>query len=211
MNRGATLLAAVAAVLFAPPAYAQFKSVNIRPFVVAAGERFAAQTAFNATFSSATSPVWGGGVDVVVRKQYFVDLTISRWSKSGQQAFLNNGDVFRLGIPVRVSSTPVELAAGYRFRLRTSRIIPYAGVGIGSYSYHQAADFAAPGDDVDVRHAGFVLLGGAEVRVRKGVGVTGDVQFTRVPGILGQSGISKDAGESDFGGVAARIRVILGR
>jgi outer membrane protein W len=197
--------------LTATPAFAQFKDIDVRPFVVAASERVAAQTTFNAVFSSATESVWGGGVDVVVRKKYFVDLAISRWSTSGQRAFLNNGDVFRLGIPVRLSSTPVELTGGYRFRFRMSRIIPYAGAGIGSYSYHEAADFAAPGDDVDVRHAGFVLLGGAEFRVGKWAGVSGDAAYTRVPGILGQGGISKDANESDFGGIAARIRVILGR
>jgi outer membrane protein W len=197
--------------LAATPAIAQPAKVTMRPFFLASDQRLSAQTTFNATLGSASASFWGGGVDVVVRRKYFIDLAISRMSGTGQRAFINNGEVFRLGIPVRVSSTPVELTGGYRFRLRTSRVIPYAGAGIGSYSYREAADFAAPGDDVDVRHSGFVLLGGAEFRVRKWIGVTGDAHFTRVPGILGQSGISKDAGESDFGGIAARIRVILGR
>jgi outer membrane protein W len=194
--------------LAAAPAHAQ---IGVRPFAVFAVERFAASTAFNANFDSNTTPVWGGGVDVVIHRRFFVDLTISHMSKTGQQAFFNNGEVFRLGIPLKVTSTPVEIAAGYRFRLKTTRVIPYAGAGFGSYSYHQTADFAAPGDDVDVRHAGFLLIGGAEFRVRKRVGITGDAHYTRVPGILGQAGISRDVNESDFGGIAARVRVILGR
>jgi opacity protein-like surface antigen len=197
--------------LFAAPAFAQFKDVNVRPFFLAANQRFAAQTTFNAVFSSATESLWGGGADVVIRKKYFVDLAISRLSTSGQRAFLNNGDVSRLGIPLHLTSTPVEVTGGYRFRFGKSRIIPYAGAGIGSYSYHEASDFAAAGDDVDMRHAGFVMMGGAEFRVTKWVGISGDAQYTKVPGILGQAGISKDANESDFGGIAARLRVILGR
>ena len=64
---------------------------------------------------------------------------------------------------------------------------------------------------IDVRHAGLVVTGGAEVRVTRWIGVTGDVQYTHVTGILGSGGISKDLGESDFGGVAGRVRVIIGR
>jgi hypothetical protein len=43
------------------------------------------------------------------------------------------------------------------------------------------------------------------------VGIAGDVQYTRVPGILGKGGISKDAGENDLGGISVRLRVTVGR
>jgi hypothetical protein len=55
------------------------------------------------------------------------------------------------------------------------------------------------------------LVGGAEFRVARWVAITGDAHYTRVPGILGQGGISKEVGENDLGGVAARVRVMLGR
>ncbi len=196
--------------LGAAPAYAQ---VNVRPFVLFADEHFTASKSFNINFETAAASVWGGGVDVVVHRRVFVDVTISHMSKAGQQAFFDKstGDVFRLDIPLKVMSTPVEISAGYRFRLKTSRVIPYAGAGFGSYSYRQTADFAAAGDDVDVRHIGFLMMGGAELRVRKWMGISGDAHYSRVPGILGQGGISKDVNESDFGGIAARVRVILGR
>jgi hypothetical protein len=32
-----------------------------------------------------------------------------------------------------------------------------------------------------------------------------------VPGILGTGGVSQQAGESDLGGVAARVKLVVGR
>ena len=207
-----TLVAFALATLTAAPLFAQqAPPVSFRPFFLATDERFAAQTTFKAVFGSATAPTWGGGVDVTLGRHVFVDLAISRMSESGQRAFINNGEVFKLGIPLRATLTPVELTAGYRVRRGRWRIIPYVGAGIGWYKYGETADFAAAGDDVEVRHAGFVVMGGAEFRVTKWIGVTGDAQYTSVSGILGQGGLSKDAGEDDLGGVAVRLRVIVGR
>ena len=207
-----TLAAFAFAMLTATPLFAQqTPAISFRPFLLVADERFAAQTTFKAVFGTATEPTWGGGLDVTLGRHVFVDLAISRMSESGQRAFINNGDVFKLGIPLRVSLTPVELTAGYRFRHGKWRVIPYAGAGIGWYKYREAADFAADGDDVETRHAGFVLMGGAEFRVTKWIGITGDAQYTSVSGILGQAGLSKDANENNLGGVAARLRVIVGK
>lgn len=207
----ARALAFALVLLSSAPAFAQVHGVDLHPFALASDQRFAAQTTFKAVFGSATESFWGGGVDVVIRDKYFVELAISRMSATGQRAFISDGAVFGLGIPVRVTVTPVELTAGYRFRFRKSRIIPYAAAGIGSYGYRETSDFATAGEDVDVRHAGFVMLGGAECRLSKWVAIAGDAQYTKVPGILGQGGISKDANESNLGGIAARVRVIYGR
>ena len=204
--------AVVFALLVASPVFAQTLSgVSYRPFLLVTDERFAAQTTFKAVFGTATEPTWGGGVDVTLGRHVFVDLAISRMSEPGQRAFISSGQVFQLGIPLRATLTPVEWTAGYRFRHGTWRIIPYGGAGIGWYKYSETADFAGDGDDVAVWHAGFVLVGGAEFRLTKWIGITGDAQYTHVPGILGQGGLSKDAGDSDLGGVAARVRVIYGR
>jgi len=195
----------------AVPASAQFAHVDVRPFALATEQRFDASTTFNAVSASPAASFWGGGVDVVIHKAYFVDLTISHMSKAGQRAYINNGQVFRLTIPLRVTVTPVEITGGYRFRFRKSRIIPYVGAGIGSYSYGEIADFAQPGDDVDLRHSGFVMMGGLEFRLTRWVAVTGDGQYSSVPGILGRDQLSKDAAEDNLGGIAARLRVILGK
>jgi len=183
----------------------------VRPFAMFAEEHFTASRTFDAIFQSDVAAFWGGGVDVVIHKRVFIDFGVSHMSRTGQRAFVNNGDVFRLQIPLHLDSTPIEVSGGYRFLFRRSRVIPYVGAGFGSYSFHETSDFDTAGESVDVRHTGFLLKGGVEVRVTRWLGITGDVQYTHVAGILGSGGISKDLGENDFGGVAGRARVILGR
>ncbi len=56
-----------------------------------------------------------------------------------------------------------------------------------------------------------MLEGGVEIRLHRYVGVAIDVHYTYVPGILGNGGVSKQAGESDLGGIAARVKLIVGR
>ena len=202
---------AVVLLVAAAPVRAQSPDIKVRPFALVAEERLAAQTTFNATLGSAAKAFAGGGVDVVVHRRYFVDFTVSRMSTTGQRAFVSGGTAFPLGIPLRVSLTPIEVTAGYRFAPRWTRVVPYAGAGVGSYAYTESADFAAAGDDVSVRHAGAVLTAGAEVRVARWMAVAVDVHYTRIPGVLGQGGVSKEVGEDNLGGLAGRVRVILGK
>ena len=63
----------------------------------------------------------------------------------------------------------------------------------------------------DKRHVGYLVVGGVEFRVSGWVAVSGDAQYTHVSGIIGSGGVSKEAGESDLGGIAGRFRVIIGR
>ena len=194
--------------------------LEFRPFAVIAFERFSASTTFDAAFGSSFQPLWGGGVEVTTRKRIFVDVTVTRLNRTGQQAFVNNGQVFRLDIPLHASLTPVEFTAGYRFPAKRRRwfgksrrtiVIPYAGVGIGVYRYEETSEFAVASENVDETHAGFVAVGGAEFRMSKWIGITADAQYTRVPDILGQGGVSQEVGERDLGGIAGRVRVIFGR
>ena len=65
---------------------------------------------------------------------------------------------------------------------------------------------------LEVRHAGYVALGGASRSDRSdGLALTVDTQYTHIPGILGTGGVSRDANEDDLGGLALRFRVVLGR
>ena len=56
-----------------------------------------------------------------------------------------------------------------------------------------------------------MLNGGAEFRVHRWVGLSADVQFTHITGIIGQDGASQAFSESDLGGVGGRFRIIVGR
>jgi hypothetical protein len=187
-------------------------AVALRPFALATEQRFAAATTFNAAFGSRNAAFYGAGLQVATRRGYFVDLTVSHLNRTGQRAFVANGEIFQLGIPLKIAITPLEITGGYRMKVPgRPRIVPYVGGGVGWYQYSETAEFASGDDNVRTTHAGFLFVGGAEVRLQKWISAAADAQYTAVPGILGQGGVSKDVSENDLGGVAARIRVILGR
>ena len=185
-------------------------AVSLRPFLLVTEQGFTAKQSFKAVFGQSVEPFLGGGVELVLHDRVYVDLAASRFQKTGQRAFLFNGQAFQLGLPLVVTETPFEVSGGYRF-LPGHRINPYIGAGFGSYGYKETSDTSAAGENVDTRHAGFLVSGGAEFRLHPWVSVSADVQYTHITGILGSSGISKDAGESDLGGVAARFKVLVGR
>jgi hypothetical protein len=185
---------------------------SARLFFVATEQSFAAKTTFDAAFGKSMAPFFGGGLQVAIRNGVFVEFGISRFKKTGQRAFLNNGQAFPLGIPLTATITPLELSAGYRFGAAgMSRFIPYAAAGIGRYGYREESDFAVEGDNVDAHHIGYLASGGVEVRVHRWVGIAVDAQYTHISGILGEAGISKDAGETNLGGIAGRVKILIGR
>lgn len=197
----------------ATPAAAQgAPSLSIRPFVMATDQSFAAVDTFDAAFGKTLFPFFGGGVQVLVHDHFFAELSASRFRQNGERAYRSLGKVFKLGIPLTATITPFEIIGGYRFRLRRlPRVRPYVAAGFGSYGYTETSTFADPGEDVDTRHSGFVLNGGAEFRLHRWIGLGADVQYSHVPGILGQGGVSQQAGETDLGGVAARFKLVVGR
>jgi opacity protein-like surface antigen len=203
----------------AQPSSSTTTGIQFRPFAVLTVERFTASTTFDATLDSAFQVLWGGGLQVATRKNWFVDVSVTRMSRNGQRAFVDgDGQQFRLAVPLHATLTPVEVGFGRRFtirhrpaRRRQMTVIPYVGAGVGVYRYTESSDFSVAGEDVDSTHVGYLVLGGAEFRVSKWVGIAADAQYTRVPGIFGKGGVSQQAGESDLGGIAGRVRVILGR
>lgn len=184
--------------------------VRVRPFVLVSGEEFAADKTFDAVFGARSlRPFWGGGVQFRLHRGLFVEAAVSRFRATGQRVFVDNGQAFSLGIPLTSTVTPIEVTGGYRYRL--SRVItPYVAVGVGRYFYSETASFNDTSEDLAVSHAGFVAAAGAEFRVDRWVAVAADAQYTRVPGILGDTGISQAFGEKDLGGTAVRVKILVG-
>lgn len=198
--------------LAAPAAAQDEPSLSIRPFFLVTDQSFAAVDTFDAAFGKTYFPFFGGGGQVVFKGTYFVEITASRFQENGERSYFSGGKAFKLGIPLTATITPFEVTGGYRFRLPTlPRVRPYVAAGFGSYGYQETSSFADAGDNVDTRHAGFVVNGGAEFRLHRWIGVAVDVQYTHIPGILGTGGVSQQTGESDLGGVAARFKAIVGR
>jgi opacity protein-like surface antigen len=210
------LIAFMMAAAVAAPASAQTRrplpindapAISLRPFFVFAEESFSARKTFETIFGKPFQPFFGGGLQVALSNGFFVDVTASRFNKTGQRAFFFEGQGYGLGIPLTVTVTPVEVTAGARFRV-TPQFFPYVGGGVGSYRYQESS----PDDQAFVqRHIGYLVVGGVEFRLSRWVAVSGDAQYTRVTGIIGTGGVSKEAGETDLGGVAGRVRVIVGR
>lgn len=181
---------------------------SVRAVGFLSGQQFAAKKTFDAVFGESFEKFFGGGI-LLAEHGVFLEVDLSRFTRTGQRAYIFNGQAYRLNIPLTVTLTPIEISGGYRFR-RQSAVVPYVGVGIGSYSYKETSSGADTGEDIDVRHHGYLALGGAEFRVHRWVGIGADVQYTHIPGILGSGGLSKDVSETDLGGIAIRAKVIVG-
>ena len=195
-------------VLGSTPALAQDPpSVSLRPFFVGAVERFSAKETFSAVFGGTVQPLYGGGLEVAFRNGLYFDFTASRFKKTGERAFFFNGDGFGLGIPLTVTMTPLEFTVGARSN-PAPKVFPYFGGGIGSYRYEETSTVDDP---FSKTHLGWLIVGGVEYRFNSWIGISGDLQYNRVSGIIGEGGVSAEAGESDLGGTAGRFRVLIGR
>jgi hypothetical protein len=202
-------LAALAVMLAAAsPAAAQ--ELSFRPFVMVSEQKFVATKTFEAAFGQANQFLWGGGLNITSEDRYYLEVSASRFKKTGTRALFFDGQTFDLHIPQRVTITPLEITAGYRFH-KWRTILPTVGAGVGLYRYKQDSDFSTGDENVDTQHAGLIAEGGVEVRVHRWVGIAADLHYTHVPGILGDAGFSKDAGEKDLGGLAGRFKVIIGK
>jgi opacity protein-like surface antigen len=127
--------------------------------------------------------------------------------------FVLNDQVFDLGIPTTVRVTPVQVTGGYRFKVGRRHIVPYVGGGVGWFRYSETSDFADASEDVSDTFTGYHLLGGAEWRMSRIIGVAGEAEWSTVPDALGQnpSGASAAFNETDLGGVTFRVKVVVGR
>lgn len=192
----------------AAPAGAQ--DFSFRPFAMFSEQKFAASQTFNAVFGSSTGSFFGGGLNITQDDRFYLELSASRFKKTGQRALVNNGQTFPLGIPLQATVTPLELTVGYRFATNP-RVRPYAGGGIGLYRYQETSGFSTDAENVDAQHAGAIVEGGAEVRLHRWFGVAADVHYTYVPGILGDGGLSKDLNEKSLGGFSFRVKAIVGK
>jgi opacity protein-like surface antigen len=182
---------------------------GIRGYGEGAWEWFTASDSFKAILDTSGGLFYGGGAQVYFGPIY-VDVGVSRFEKTGERAFVFEGDVFRLGIPDRIAMRPVVVTAGYRFPIR-DRIVPYLGGGVGSLTFEETSDFADPDENVSERFTSYHAVGGMEYSVSRWLFVAGEVRWTSVPDALGAPGISGEFDESNLGGVSVAVKVLVGR
>jgi opacity protein-like surface antigen len=192
---------------------AEAQEIGFRGFADVGGTRFTAGKSFDAILGTHTGVVFGGGVEAIVARDFFINLHASRFQKDGTRVFVLNDEVFDLGIPTQIRVTPVQVNGGYRFKVGRRQVVPYVGGGIGWYRYSETSDFSASGEDVSETFTGYQLLGGAEYRISRVFGVAGEVEWSGVRDALGQnpSSVAAAFDETDLGGVTFRVKVVVGR
>jgi opacity protein-like surface antigen len=199
------------ALMLAVPAEAQ-TDFTIRGFADVGSTTFTATESFKAVLGGNRGLVFGGGVETVLPWRIFASLRASRFRETGERLFVLNGQQFDLNIPTTITVTPIELTGGYRFDV-SARVVPYAGAGIGWHRYEETSQFAEASENVKERFTGYHVLGGVEVRAARWLGGAFEAQWATVPDALGSdpNGVSKEFGETNLGGVTARVKVVIGR
>ena len=182
---------------------------GIRGYGEGAYQWFTAADSFKAILDTSGGLFYGGGAQVYLGPIY-VDVGVSRFEKTGERAFVFERDVFHVGIPDRITMTPVVVTAGYRFPMR-ERIVPYLGGGVGSLRFEETSDFADPDENVSERFTSYHGVAGMEYRAASWLFVAGEVRYAAVPDALGAPGIAADFDESDLGGLSVAVKVLVGR
>jgi hypothetical protein len=189
-------------------AHGQRPTLSIRGAATIGYERFSASDTFKAVLGTSGGPIYGGGAEAIVGRHLFVRVDATRFGRTGERVFASGGQVFRLGIPLKITVTPIVASAGYRDAL-SRNMSWYVGAGAGSWGYSEKSD--DPAETVSFRKIGVLGLGGVEWRVRRPVALGFEGQFSGVPNALGNGGASAEFGEKDLGGASAAFRIVIGR
>lgn len=181
----------------------------IRGFAQVGHGEFTANQTFDAVLGSSGGTWFGGGGQVRLFRHYFAQVAVEHFSGDGERVFVNNGTVFKLGIPDTVSITPVTVSGGYVFTVRPA-IRPYVGIGFGHYAFSETSTVAGADDTVKVSANGYHTLFGLEWRAVRSTSAAFEVQYNWVPDAF-DGGAAAAFGEDDMGGLQVRVKVLFGR
>jgi hypothetical protein len=187
-------------------------AVRVRGVVEAGARTFTASHSFDAVLGSKTGTLFGAGAQVLVGRNLFASFDVSRFQRDGERVVVSGGEAFPIGIDTTISVVPIEISAGWRFTDGRRTLIPYVGGGVSWHKYKETSEFAATDEDVQFTKAGFQLLGGAEWRAARWLGVAGEAAWLAVPDAFASTtGVAAAFGEDDLGGAVFRVKVVIGR
>jgi hypothetical protein len=190
-------------------------SMRIAAFATAGWFSATATKSFDAILDKHAGVDVGAGAQVAWQRGklrgLFAEVGVSRFEETGERVFIDRGEIFKLGIPLTISLTPIEVTGGYRIapvRRRGGRVnvLPvayFAGGGVGTLSYKEADDDG----DISERFTTYHVMGGADATFWKGLLVGGEVRYRWVPDGLGAGGVSDEFNETDLGGFTVRARI----
>lgn len=196
-----------------PATARSWRSIQIGGYATFGRVDFTARKSFDAILGTHTGPVFGGGARIGLPfGGLFVDIGASRFRAPGERAFIANNTIYSLGIPVEATVTPIDIGAGWQLRIpRVPKLIPYAGGGLTKMRYRETSDFSTGPEDVDEMFNGYHLIGGAEYKITRWLGIAGEAAWTTVPDALGDGGVSDAFNETDLGGKTFRLKITIGR
>ena len=220
MNRAAFAGAVAFLLAAAVPCDAQ-NGISMRGFADAGLTIFTASQSFNAILGSPAGAVFGGGLEVGLRRNLFLSVGASRFSRTGQRVFVFQDQVFKLNERDTITVTPFQVSAAYRFIrrprpgrvTRSARFTPYAGGGIGWYRFSETSAHSTADEDEKTTNAGYHVLAGVETPVRRWMAAAIDAQWSIVPNALGDSAssVARLYDEHDLGGFTLSVRIIVGQ
>jgi opacity protein-like surface antigen len=185
------------------------RGFGIRGYAEGSYQWFTASDSFKAILDTSGGFFYGGGAQAYFGPVY-VDVGISNFEKTGQRAFVFEGEVFRLGVRDLVLMTPLVVTAGYRFREQNG-MVAYLGGGVGSLKFEEVSDGADPNEDVNERFTSYHAVGGLEYAATRWLFVAGEVRYATVPDAIGAPGIAAEFDESNLGGFSVAVKLLVGR
>lgn len=154
----------------------------------------------------------GGGVQLVrLWKNLFADLSVTQTRVQGERVFIDGDTVYKLGIPLEVRLRPIDVAVGWRVQGNSRRTAAYIGAGVSHVRYAETSKFAEAGDNISDGRTGGIMLFGVDVSAVPWIAVGGEVRYRIATGVLGVGGASAAFSEKNLGGLAASVRLVVGR
>jgi len=203
-----TVLFAAAALAVPSLARAGDPPLGVQAFAAVDFNAFSASKTYQAIFGSSTIPGYGGGANVTgLWKNLFVRFDVTRITKTGSRVFVDGGQVFNLNQPAKLTQTPIQIGAGWRFVTKSVKLTPYAGGGVLIQPYTVAYSLS-PDLNESETFTGGTIFGGVDYAITKVLFVGGEAQVRILPNALQNSLASSVANaynETSGGGFTGRI------
>jgi len=135
----------------------------------------------------------GGGFKVLHRSGFFGRFDLEASWKSGEKVYVTDTGFTKTGVETNISIIPLTFSAGMQFLL-DNRLSPYAGGGIGAYSWSEEDDRKS--------NFGYHILGGVDYALNDNFYINGEFRWSFVPNAIGELGVSAFYDETDIGGIS---------
>lgn len=184
--------------------------VGVRAYGFYEFQALSASNSFKAVTGSSTTNGFGGGFEVTnVFSKVFLRTTFAHAGKDGERVFVNNGQIFNLGIPLTIGMTPFEIGGGWRSVVdRRGRYAVYVGAGVVFLNYSETTPSGTSEDNVSKTFTGYSVFGGFDRAFHKYLVAGVEAQYRGVPNAIGAGGVSEIYNETNLGGFA--IRALFG-